>query len=92
MSRGIIEDKYTGMTADILRVLVIYDPLTGLFHWSGKDILGNPVSGSGSRNRALGKVAGTVMKNGEGHVRIEFSEFERFGFLKEFLGFAAAIQ
>ena len=65
------KDKLTGMTAEILRMLVIYDLATGEM-----------------RSRA-GKILGTRMRDRNdigdertGHVRIEFSIFGRFGFLR----------
>ena len=69
MSR-LYKDKTLGLTAEILRMLVLYDPATGQFFWRDS-------SGHGSAGRRAGKEAGTRTPKG---IRIELPGFN-FGFM-----------
>ena len=58
-------------------MLVIYDPATGMMYSRGR---------SGKGGSPAGKLLGSIMTDRDGtrtgHVRIEFKEFGRFGFLR----------
>jgi hypothetical protein len=65
--RQLYKDKTLGLTAEILRMLLLYDPATGIFYWR-----------SGGPGRRPDRIAGQKTPKG---VRITLPGYDNFGFL-----------